>query len=76
MIPDPYTCEKLVLEHRHTLLGEAEHERMLLNVPEHFSPSLRRLVGKFGVYLIVLRMKLKQLEQSNQISTNTARSDQ
>jgi len=76
MIPDPYMCEKLVREHRHTLLREAEQERMLLNVPEHFSPWLRRLVGQLGVSLIVLGMKLKQLEQSNQVSPNTARSDQ
>ena len=63
MIPDPY-----MREHRHTLLREAEHERMLLNVPEHSSHPLQRLAGRLGVYLIALGMKLKQLEQSNQTS--------
>ena len=63
MIPDPYTREKLALEHCHTLLREAEHERMLLDLPEHSSHALQRLAGSLGVYLIALGTRLQRLGQ-------------
>ncbi len=63
MVPDIYTHEKLALEHRHTLLREAEHERMLLDLPEHSSHTLQRLAGRLGVYLIALGTRLQRLGQ-------------
>ena len=36
MVPNPYTREKLALEHRQTLLCEAEHERLLADVQPLF----------------------------------------
>jgi hypothetical protein len=68
MIPDIYTHEKLVLEHRHQLLQEAEHERMLTmaDSPKHASRVLPRLAGKLGMLLLVLGTKLKQFEQRSE----------
>ena len=47
MIPDRYTTEKMVGEHRQSLLREAEHERMLAIVdpPKHL---LQGFAGKLG----------------------------
>jgi hypothetical protein len=56
MVPDIHTLEKSVLEHRHTLLCEAEHERMLAvaHSPKHASDRLQRFAGKLGMILIVV----------------------
>ena len=55
MIPDIHTLENAVLEHRHTLLCEAEHERMLsvTHSPKHAFGRLQRFAGKLGMILIV-----------------------
>ena len=47
MIPDRYTIEKMVGEHRQTLLREVEHQRMLAIVdpPKHV---LQGFAGKLG----------------------------
>lgn len=68
MIPDRYTLEKLALEHRHQLLREAEHERMLAmaDSPKYASRALPRFAGKLGMFLLVLGTKLKQFEQRSQ----------
>ena len=68
MIPDLYTSEKLALTHRHQLLREAEHERMLAMAvsPKHASHALQRFAGKLGMFLLVLGTKLKQFEQRSQ----------
>ncbi len=56
MVPDIHTLEKAVLEHRHTLLCEAEHERMLAvaHSPKHAFGRLQRFAGKLGMILIVV----------------------
>ena len=56
MVPDIHTLEKAVLEHCHTLLREAEHERMLAVTysPKHVSDRLQRFAGKLGMILIVV----------------------
>jgi len=53
MIPDMYTLEKLALEHRHQLLREAEHERILAmaDSPKHASHAQQRFAGKLGMFL-------------------------
>ena len=53
MIPDMYTHEKLALEHRHQLLREAEHERMLAmpDTPKHASHAQQRFADKLGMFL-------------------------
>ena len=55
MVPDIYTLEKAVLEHRHTLLCEAEHERMLAVVhsPKHAFGRLQHVAEKLSMILIV-----------------------
>jgi hypothetical protein len=62
MVPDTYTREKLALEHRHTLLCEAEHERLLADVQNPLPHPLQRLAGRLGRYLIVLGTRLQRLE--------------
>ncbi len=56
MVPDIHTLEKAVLEHRHTLLREAEHERMLAvaHSPKHASGRVQRFAEKLGMILIVV----------------------
>ena len=65
MVPDPYTREKLTLEHRHQLLHEAEHERLAANVPKCPSSSLQRLAGRLAIALIGLGTRLQRLEQGS-----------
>lgn len=62
MIPDLYTIEKMVGEHRQTLLREAEHQRMLAIVdpPKHV---LQSFAGKLGGYLLMLGTRLQQFER-------------
>jgi len=65
MIPDLYTHEKLVIQHRQQLFREAEHERMLAmtGAPKRASHVLQRFASKLGMFLVVLGTKLKQFEQ-------------
>ena len=67
MFPDPYTREKLALEHRQQLLREAEHERSVTNLSHHSSSSfsLQRLAGRLGKVLIGFGTRLQQLEQGS-----------
>ncbi len=67
MIPDPYTREKLVIQHRQNLIQEAEHERMLAKIgsPQHTSRVLPHLAGKLGLFLLGLGTKLQQLEKAS-----------
>jgi hypothetical protein len=45
MVPDSYTHEKLVLEHRHTLQREADHETGLTQTSEKEYPNKHACVG-------------------------------
>ena len=60
MIPDNYTREKIVLEHRHTLEREAKHERMLADLPVAPSYSIQHFAGRLGQFLIALGTRLQQ----------------
>ena len=64
MIPDRYTHEKLVQAHRQQLLHEAEHERMLGELPVRSHHSIRHIAALLGTFLIALGSRLKQLELS------------
>jgi hypothetical protein len=63
MIPDIHTGEKLVLAHRQQLQREAEHERLLAELPGHSSHPLRHMAARLGTFLITLGTRLRQLEQ-------------
>ncbi len=66
MVLDPYTREKLALEHRQTLLCEAEHERLLADVQNPLPHPWQRLAGRLGRCLIVLGTRLQRFEQGSQ----------
>ena len=59
MVPDISIHEKLALEHQHTLLCEAEHERRLTEVQPASPDSLQRLAGRLGRYLIMAGTRLQ-----------------
>ena len=63
MVPDPYTHEKLALEHRQTLFHEAAQERLLANVQTPLPHRWQRLAGRLGRYLTVLGTRLQRFEQ-------------
>ncbi len=65
MVPDPYTHDKLALEHRQTLLCEAEHERLLADVQTPLPHPWQRLAGRLGRYLTVLGTRLQRFEQGS-----------
>lgn len=66
MVPDMYTREKLTLEHRHTLLCEAQRERMLAEASTQAAPILERLERSLGLYLIALGTRLQRFGQRDQ----------
>lgn len=66
MVPDMYTRGKLTLEHRHTLLREAERERMLADSSIQAAPVLERLERSLGLYLIALGTRLQRFGQRDQ----------
>jgi hypothetical protein len=76
MIPDYYTRDTLVIQHRQHLLQEAEHERRLalIDSPQRTSRGLPRLAGRLGICLLVLGTRLKQFEQHRAVGTAPARS--
>jgi len=63
MVPDPYTLEKMALEHRQQLQREAKHEQMLGELPTHSSHRMRYMAARLGICLIALGTRLRQLEQ-------------
>ena len=63
MVPDRYTLEKMALAHRQQLQREAEHERLLGELPGHSSHPLRHMAARLGTFLITLGTRLRQLEQ-------------
>jgi hypothetical protein len=63
MVPDPFTLEKMVLVHRQQLQREAEHERLLGELPTHSSNWMRYVAARLGTFLIALGTRLRQLEQ-------------
>ncbi len=65
MVPDMYTHEKLVLEHRQQLLREANQERMLADLPKHSSRWLERLADRLSMYLIALGTRLQRVGQGD-----------
>ena len=65
MVPDIYSREKLALEHRYTLLCEAEREQILAvaDSTTHTSYSVQRFAGRLGMYLIALGTSLQRFEE-------------
>ncbi len=66
MVPDMYTRGKLTLDHRHTLLREAERERMLADSSIQAAPVLERLERSLGLYLIALGTRRQRFGQRDQ----------
>ena len=66
MVPDMYTREKLALERRHTLLCEAQRERMLADASTQAAHILERLGQSLGLYLIALGTRLQRFGQRGQ----------
>ena len=60
-----YSIEKAYEAHRQELLGEAERERLLAQLPHHHESVSRQVVGKLGVLLLWLGARLKQFEQKS-----------
>jgi len=67
MVPDTYTREKLALEHRQTLLCEAEHERLLADVQNLLPHPWQLLAGRLGRYLVVLGTRLQRFEPGSRV---------
>jgi hypothetical protein len=63
MVPDMYTREQLALAHGQQLQREAEREQVLGALPVLSSHAMRHMVGKLGMFLIMLGTRLRQLEQ-------------
>ncbi len=63
MVPDIYTHVQLALEHRQTLLREAEQERRLAEA-RHAPPLhwLHRLAARLGGYLIAVGTRLQSAQ--------------
>ena len=66
MVPDIYTREKMAFEHRHTLLREAERERILADSPAPAASEPGRLVRSLGMYLIALGTRLQHFGERGQ----------
>ncbi len=72
MIPGYHDQVKFAQTHRQNLLGEAEHERLLAQLPQSGQNPLRRFLTKPRPALLVgsLRAKLqKQAKHRKQIPT-------
>ena len=64
MVPSRYHQERLALEHRQSLLQEADHERKLASLPREQANVMRYMAGKLGALLVILGTRLQRLEQS------------
>jgi hypothetical protein len=60
MIPDIYTKEKFALAHSQQLQREAEHERLLAQLPEPNRSVLLLLLAQLALSLRTLRMRLRK----------------
>ena len=60
MIPGYHDQEKFAQAHRENLLREAEHERLLAQLPQHERGIRRRLLARPALFLRDLRKRLQQ----------------
>ncbi len=60
MIPGYHDHEKFVQTHRQNLLNEAEHERLLAQLPQPAHSSLRRFLATPALFLRSLRARLQE----------------
>ena len=60
MIPGYHDHEKFVQTHRQNLLNEAEHERLLAQLPQPAHSALRRFLAKPALFLRSLRAGLQE----------------
>jgi hypothetical protein len=60
MIPGYHDHEKFVQTHRRDLLNEAEHERLLAQLPQPAHSTLRRFLATPALFLRSLRMRLQE----------------
>jgi hypothetical protein len=61
MIPGYHDHEKFAQAHRHDLLREAEHERLLAQLPRPDHRFLRYLLARAGLFIRELRKRRQQL---------------
>lgn len=74
MIPGYHDHEKFVQTHRQKLLHEAEHERLLAQVPQPDHSFLRQFLARSALFLRSLRAKLQERakRRKQQINNRTA----
>jgi len=60
MIPGYHDHEKFVQTHRQHLLSEAEHERLLAQLPQPDHSALRLFLAKPALFLRSLRARLQE----------------
>ena len=59
---NPYLYEKRIVEHCHDLQREAEQERMLAGLDRSRKSVLRHTIGRLGVLLVTLGIRLEQVK--------------
>ena len=60
MIPGYHDHEKFVQAHRQNLLREAEHERLIAQLPQPDQNGLRRFLASPALFLRSLRARLQE----------------
>jgi len=74
MIPGYHDHEKFVQTHRQNLLREAEHERLLAQLPQPDRSFLRHFLARPALFLRSLRARLQKRakRRKQQITKRTA----
>jgi hypothetical protein len=75
MIPGYHDQEKFAHAHRQNLLREAEHERLLAQLPQPDYNVLRLFLAKSALFLRKLRLRLQERgkRRKQQINKRAAR---
>ncbi len=60
MIPGYHDHEKFIQTHRQNLLNEAEHERLLAQLPQPAYSTLRRFLATPALFLRSFRTRLQE----------------
>ncbi len=66
MIPGYHDQEKFVQTHRQNLLSEAEHERLLAQLPQSGQHALRRFLARPALLLRSLRARSQERAKHRQ----------
>ena len=73
MIPGYHDQEKFVQAHRENLLREAEHERLLAQLPQPDHSDLQLFLARLAIFLRSLRARLeKWTKRRKQITKRAA----